>query len=211
MARTIPLLLLVLMAILPGCSEPGAVPYGRERRLTLPGQQAEVWAVAPAINLSGQNAVDPILQADLLYQQLQTVEGITALPVNRTAEVMLSLQIDQVRSAEDAALLCRMLGADALVVPTVTIYDPYDPPKLGASLAVFPAVATEDGSFAQVAGMFDAANGTVRDELVRYAHGRHEPTGPLGRREYLASAERYCGFVYYALLERLMGQVAVAD
>ncbi len=33
--------------------------------------------------------------------------------------------------------MCRLLGCDGLVIPTVTAYDPYDPPKFGASLQLF--------------------------------------------------------------------------
>jgi hypothetical protein len=52
--------------------------------------------------------------------------------------------------------------------------------------------------------MFDAANGTVRDSLLAYAMGRHDPIGPLGAKEYLVSMERYCGFVYHQLIGELI-------
>jgi hypothetical protein len=56
----------------------------------------------------------------------------------------------------------------------------------------------------QAVGMFDAANGTVRDRLKLYAAGRHEPAGPLGEKEYYVSMDRYCGFAYSELIEQLM-------
>src|ERR1700690_3306682 len=95
-------------------------PYGQEHRLALPGPQAQVWAVAPAINLSGHREVDAILQADLLFDELQQVRGVTAVPVNRVAQVYAGLNITQVESARQAALVCDLLHADALIVPTVT-------------------------------------------------------------------------------------------
>src|SRR5829696_2737110 len=125
-----------LLAItIAGCAsnEPN---YGTERQLALPGTKRQVWAVAPAVNLSGQR-VDSLLLADLAYQQLQQVDGITVIPVNRVAEVYAGLRIDQVTSAEQAEIVCEMLGADGLLIPTVTAYDPYDPPKVGASLQLF--------------------------------------------------------------------------
>lgn len=118
-------------------------PYGTERRLRLPAERQQVWAVAPAMNLSGQSGVDPLLQADLLYAQLQTVRGVVAIPVNRTAEVYAGLRIGHIQTPEQAAEVCAMLGADALVVPTVTLYDPYAPPKMGVALQIFAADGTQ--------------------------------------------------------------------
>lgn len=207
--------------------------YGREFVQSLPPKRREVWAVAPAINLSGQRGVDPLLQADLLFQQVQQVRGLTVVPVNRVAEVYVGLGIEQVQSAEQASLVCDLLGCDALVVPTVTAYDPYDPPKLGASLHLFarpgnyarpanvdprelarmaapPAdesmPAPRDAQFLQAVGMFDAANGTTRHALLAYASGRNDPLGPMGPKEYLASMDRYCGFVYAELTADLLKQ-----
>ena len=205
--------------------------YGQEFVRSLPPKRREVWAVAPAINLSGQQEVDPLLQADLLYQQVQQVRGLTVIPVNRVAEVYAGLGIEQVQSAEQAALVCDLLGCDALLVPTVTAFDPYDPPKLGASLHLFakpggyarPAdvdprelarraappldesiPGSRDAEFLQAVGMFDAANGTTRHALLAYASGRNDPLGPMGPREYLASMDRYCGFVYAELTADLL-------
>jgi hypothetical protein len=218
----------LLTAFLAGCESESK--YGTEHQLALPGTKRQVWAVAPAVNLSGQR-VDPLLQADLVYQQLQQVDGITVIPVNRVAEVYAGLRIDRVQSQEQAELVCGMLGADGLLIPTVTAYDPYDPPKLGASLQLFgkPAMprgkknvnprelarratpgegeplppATAD-QFIQVVGVFDAANGSVRDALLAYAKGRNDPGGPYGAKEYFVSMDRYGGFVYHVLIAEMM-------
>jgi hypothetical protein len=135
-----------------------------------------------------------------------------------------------VQSAEQASLVCEQLGCDALLVPTITIFDPYDPPKLGASLQLFrkgqtslppnvdvhelsrqaappPTMALpppKDAGFKQSVGMFDAANGSVRDKLSEYARGRNDPQGPMGQREYLMNMDRYSGFVYYQLILDLL-------
>jgi hypothetical protein len=212
-----------------GCAQPDP-QYGTERPPTSwPGHRRQVWAVAPAIELSGQRDVDPLLQADLVYQQLQEAQGITVVPVNRVVEVYASLRIDRVQSEDQAALVCDLLGCDALLVPTVTAFDPYNPPKLGASLQLF----AQPGSFArpasidvrelarraspdpnesmpsggrvfQVVGMYDAANGSVRQALLDYAAGRNDPMGPLGSKEYFVSMDRYCGFVYHKLIAELI-------
>lgn len=213
-----------------GCAgEPKDSPYGVERQLVSPLRKRQVWAVAPAVNLSGQEQVDVLLQGDLAYQQLQQVDGITAIPVNRVAQVYASLRIEQVQSPQQAQIVCNVLGCDGLIVPTVTAYDPYDPPKLGAAIQLFrrgaAAGRTEGVSpremarraspkrneplspepdFLQAVGMFDAASGSVREALMNYADGRKDPVGPLGAKEYLVSMDRYCGFVYHTLLSELL-------
>src|SRR5262249_49988416 len=132
---------------------------------------------------------------------------------------------------EQAALVCDLLGCDGLLVPTVTSYDPYVPPKMGASLQLLgkpsswarpasvdprelarqatpgeteslPAAAATavTENVVQSVGMFDSANGLVHEALLAYASGRHEPVGPMGAREYYASMDRYCGFVYHELI-----------
>jgi len=225
------LVVLVLCASsvgLNGCAEK-VPPYGTEKPLNWPGHKRQVWAVAPAVNLSGQKQVDPLLQGDLVYQQLQEVMGITAIPVNRVEEVYASLRIDKVQSEEQAQLVCDLLGCDALIVPTVTAFDPYNPPKFGASLQLFAQPGTfarpaavdvrdlarratpganesvpQHSSFFQAVGMYDAANGSVRQQLLDYAQGRQDPAGPLGSKEYFVSMDRYCGFAYSELIEQLI-------
>lgn len=219
---------------LAGCEQPPR-PYGTERQMFLPGERRQVWAVAPAVNLSGQKVVDPILQADLVYQQLQQVHGLTVVPVDRVVEVMAGMHVDRIQTADQAAVVCDLLGCDALVIATVTVYDPYDPPKFAGSLQVFNkpqeyvhpekvnlrelarspsetagdpmALPPPDTRFMQAVGMFDAANGTTRDALNDYALGRNDPTGPMGVREYVKNMDRYCGFAYSALAADLLRQL----
>ncbi|MFN4242396.1 MAG: hypothetical protein ACK4PI_04075 [Tepidisphaerales bacterium] len=124
--------------LLAGCGDTTAVrEYGRESQVVLALSRPHVWAVAPAVNLSGQPSVDPLLQADLVYQQLQQVQGLTVIPVDRVVEALTALGLNQVRTAEQAQAVCEVLGADALLIPTVTAWDPYDPPKMGATLSLF--------------------------------------------------------------------------
>ena len=156
------------------------------------------------------------------------------IPVNRVVEVFAALRIEQVRSEEEAKAVCEALGCDGLLVPTVTIYDPFAPPKLGASLTLMrrdhpgearkidarelvrqakesdemspgiPAMPEPSEAFVQVVGMYDAANGSVRDAVMAYAQGRNDPVGPYGAREYLVSMDRYCGFAYHELIANLL-------
>jgi hypothetical protein len=219
---------------LSGCShhEP---QYGVEAQVSLPGKKRQTWAIAPAVNLSGISDVDPLLQADLVYGQVQQIGGITVIPVNRVAEVYASLHIDRVESEDQAGVVCDLLGCDGLIVPTVTLYDPYNPPKFGAALQLFQRSAaarvaaanidprelarrgapsptdtllpTAATKFVQAVGIFDAANGSTREALWHYAEGRNDPIGPLGTKEYLVSMDRYCGFAYFKLSRELVDKL----
>jgi hypothetical protein len=202
--------------------------WGTEDPKFLLGTHRQIWAVAPAVNLSGMDSADPILQADLVYAQLQQVQGITVIPVDRVVAVYQALHLAKIQSEKQAVLVCNLLGCDGLVVPTVTQYDPYNPPKLGASLQLFlrpheaavgdqvdprelarqgaapnPALPT-GGNFIQAVGFYDAENGSVRDALTRYAKGRDDPNGAYRSHEYLVEMDRYCGFVYSELIDKLM-------
>ena len=213
-----------------GCETDKA--YGREKSLSVPGTRQRVWAVAPVVNLSGQRGVDPLLQADLVYQQLQTVNGLTVVPVDRVAQVYAAAGIEQVQSPEQAMAVIDALGCDGLIVTTVTQFDAYNPPKFAGAMQLFerptsrqntgpdpqqmlraatpgPETAMpRDNDFVQVVGMYDSANGSVREAVLRYAAGRHEPAGPMGVKEYFVSMDRYCGFAYYTLTESLLVRLA---
>jgi hypothetical protein len=218
----------VLGGMLVGGCKPATKPYGTEQQLYLPTTHRQIWAVAPAVNLSGQR-FDPLLQADLVYQQLQQVQGLTVIPVNRVVEVYAAMRIEKVESEDQAAVVCEQLGCDGLIVPSITIFDPYDPPKMGASLQLFgraqalsrqvavdprqlsrQASGSEGeplpapGVFVQSVGMFDSANGSVRDAVLQYAAGRHDPAGPYQAREYFVDMDRYGGFVYHQLIAELL-------
>jgi hypothetical protein len=207
-------------------------PYGVEEGLYLPAIQRQVWAVAPAINQSGVKEVDPFLQADLLYNQLQQVVGLTVIPVNRVADVYNAMRIDRIKSEEQAKIVCDLLGADAILIATVTMYDPYNPPKMGVSLtlisrgdyrvpgtvdprslarAAAPTTRNIDPTqdLMQVVEEFDASNGSVRNRLQNYAAGRNDPESPLGARIYLMEMDRYAQFVYHSLLSDLLRKPGV--
>lgn len=219
----LPALVLVMGA---GCaSKPPK--WGHEDQLSLPPGKQQVWAVAPVLDLSGQG-VDPILQADLVFEQVQQVKGLVVVPVNRVVEAMVQLGLTRISTPDEAAMVRHAVGADALVLVSITIYDPYNPPKVGASMQIFGGLPRGEGvdvmkltrqassdavgvnmspQIWQVAQLFDAANGTTRSQLRRYAAGRYDPTGPMQWREYLLSMDRYNGFVYHELTSKLLGRL----
>lgn len=104
--------------------------------------RAALWAVAPLHNETGVSVVDPLDVTDRLARQVHSVQGLDVIPVNRTLAAMRALGMADVASPADARRLAEALGADAIVVGTMTAWDPYNPPKIGLSLALF----ARDGS-----------------------------------------------------------------
>ena len=216
--------LLTAVASLAGCAE-HAVPYGRESINYAPRYGPRSVAVAPCVNLSGQSQPDALLQADLVYQELQQVRGLTAVPVNRVVQVMSGLGLRSIESTEQAWAICDAIGVDALLLPTITAFDPYDPPKFGGSMQLFVRKATTregkidprmlsrratggevqpgpaNADFIQEAEMFDAAAGSTRDRVEAYARGRSDPAGALGVKEYYLNMDKYAAFAWHALIE----------
>lgn len=78
-----------------------------------------------------------------------------------------------------------------------------------------PSGEPDDGSMPrnpnlmQAVGMFDAANGSVLQQVKIYAAGRYDPQSPMGDREYLLAMDRYCGFVYHQLIADLLNSPAL--
>lgn len=218
--------LLLAVGLLAGC-EAQPAPYGREDITFAPKYAPRSFAIAPAINLSGQRQPDPLLQADLVFNEFQQVRGITVVPVNRVVQAYAGLGLRQVESPEQAAQVCEAIGVDALVVPTITAFDSYDPPKMGASLQTFVRKSrngagqidvrqlgrssterlqsmSKNADFIQAAKLFDAAAGTTRIRVSEYARGRIDPTSPLGEREFYMNMDRYAAFVWHELIEETL-------
>ncbi|MFT3788606.1 MAG: hypothetical protein QM770_20945 [Tepidisphaeraceae bacterium] len=221
---------LLSLTLLSGCASDGN-KYPEEAYLVAPETGPRTIAIAPVINLSGQKQPDPLVEADIVFQQMQEVKGVTVVPVNRTVETFVALKMRQVESAEQAFIVCDALGVDALLVPTITGYDPYSPPKMIASLQLFVRRSysrpkgvdvheltrratpgemeslPRNADFIQAAGAYDAANGSVRAQLAQYTRGRVDPLGPMGEREYLMHMDRYAQFVWHELIGDLLRQM----
>jgi len=220
---------LAFAAICAGCdSGPKLEPHAS---LASPYVHGRLWAVAPLRNESGVSRVDGARMADAFAQQVQLVSGIDCLPVNRVLLVMDTLNIREVTTPAQAESVRRALHVDGLIVGTITEYDPYRPPKLGAAIQLFssddddivssidpvalsrsarepaaPAARRGHLPTAQAAGMFDATDHEVLYALGAYARGRTEPDSAYGPDIYLVSMEMYTQFVAHELLARLLQQ-----
>jgi hypothetical protein len=142
MVRTIRITLALLTAAaFSGCSfftgEQKAIPPPIELSVATPYQVVRTLAIAPAINLTGSRDFDPLVVSDILYAEMQQVQGLNVMPLNKTLIVMQKLQMRSLERAEDVQRLAEALGADGVVVPAVTAYDPYNPPTIGMILQLY--------------------------------------------------------------------------
>jgi hypothetical protein len=56
----------------------------------------------------------------------------------------------------------------------------------------------------QAVGMFDGANGTVRERVASFAVGRENPNGPLASTEHYVVMDEFCGFAWHELTRELV-------
>lgn len=96
-----------------------------------------LWAVVPLRNESGTTVVDPYQVSDKVVAAASQVRGVRCLPMNRTIAGMRAMELVELTSPEQAQKLATLLGADGIIVGSITSYDPYNPPKLGLALALY--------------------------------------------------------------------------
>lgn len=185
---------------------------------------AAVLAVAPLANESGVT-IDPATRAEVsddLVAALNQVEGWAAVPLDRTLGAMAQLGLAEVRSEADARRLIATIGVDAIVVGTITQWNPYDPPRFGANLLLVgdrdrlrssmdpqslygrtgdgATAAVDDGgrvdTVTDLVVDFDAVDHGTRRLLRDYAEARADVTGGFdpAERYYLMVHHRYLQF-----------------
>ena len=218
-----------------GCAKPKPVS------LTSPWMpRQQVWAIAPLANESGVSHVDRLAITDGLVLEAASIRGVDVLPLNRTLETMLSLNIglDGIPNEEEYRELCQVLNADAILVGTIIAYDPYQPLRFGSSLQLIrneagPSVARIDpralsmslggASEAvmrapeptrpiQSSGIFDTQNHDVLARMTSYSTGRS--THDLARGDlglYHLDMDDYAEFVFHQLLERLLREASYVE
>lgn len=187
-------------------------------------------AVAPALNQSGSTDFDANRFADLMAGELSYADGISVIPVSRVLGVLAAQRMEAVESPAHALEIVRALGADAILVFSVTQYDPYDPPSIGitaqlygtrpgssggtvepvalsrqAALAASSPRRAARGLIGQTQGVFDAASDWVVRDIRHYAACRHGQRSPYGWRKYVVSQQHFIRYCCYATITRLIG------
>lgn len=201
--------------------------------LKAPYLTERVWAVVPFANESGVSGVDGSMVADRFISEIEQVDGLRCLPLNRTLAAMKSLGMTGIRDLQQTSTLMRTLQVDGLVLGTVTDWDPYKPLRFGAAIEVISAaegadrkpidlkeltMPTADGTSAgsaklkaevsQGSRLFDARNHETLDELDRYARGRFDPNSALGAQAYETRIDLFIRFSAYVLTRDLLEQEA---
>ncbi len=224
------LTVVVVVALLPmilvtgGCSNgPTPSPYPK----------AYSMAIVPFRNLSGSQDLSMITITDMFYSELQQVPGqLQVMPNNRVLSALSSMGLENVHNPEEVMMLADTLGVDAVVVGSVTQYDPYRPPKMGMIVQLYireqrdaekqlaninpGEIARMGNSFNMPAGMpmkpraevvriFDAGKTEVIDRVKKYHRGRDADPSPSGWEKCLTSTI-YPSFVCHEMIDELLAQ-----
>jgi len=202
--------------------------------LKAPYPAERVWAVAPFANESGVSGVDGAMVADRFVSEIEQVDGIRCLPLNRTLAAMKSLGMNGIRDLQQASTLMRTLQVDGLVLGTVTEWDPYRPLRFGAAIEVISAAEGADrkpidlkeltmptaesggrggaqqakAEVSQGSRVFDARSNETLTELERYARGRFDPDSALGAEAYETRMDLFTRFGAFVLTRDLLEQEA---
>jgi hypothetical protein len=199
--------------------------------LVAPYESEQLWAVVPPANESGVSVVDTAAVADEITRSIDEIRGVHALPVNRVLQAMRQLQLHGVATTGDVHALLNQLGADGLVVGSVTVWDPYPPPTMGLALQLFTRTPLSQPSMdhpeeitrvtsgeialgqlgspalvAQAASIFDARDQVTRASVEAFAASRHEKDSAYGTEVYLVSMDLFTQFVSHRLVRDLFHQ-----
>lgn len=186
-------------------------------------------AVAPALNQSGSTDFDSDRLADLMASEFAHARGVNVIPVSRVLGVLATQGAEQIRSAAHAMEVARLVGADALLVFSVTEYDPYDPPRIGIAAQLYgswpgqrgqrvdPVALTRStgsapgglpprrrGLLSQHQRVYDASHDAVVQAIRRYARRRDADESPFGWRKYIVSQQDYFRFCAHETIRNLL-------
>ncbi len=216
----------LVAVLIGGCASQEKLAPPVEHRSPWAGERT--WAVVPLANESGVSAVDTLGISDDFVAEVEAVEGLRCIPLNRSITGLRSLGLAQIRSDAEARALLRVLQVDGLVVGSITAYDPYKPMTLGIAAQVYtvdtPAPTATDvgeltmavrergnadrsrtGPAAQASRVYDARNHDVLERIGRYAAGRHDPKSGLRESLYVNSMDAYGRFVAFEVVGSLVG------
>ncbi len=130
-------LLAAIAILLPACSSVTKAWPDNPLNLNAPYSATPTWAVAPLTNESGVSTIDELRISDRLVEEIRQAKGVSAVPLNRTIAAMRTLGLPAINTREDAAELANHMGVNAVLVGSITAWNPYEPPELGISLALF--------------------------------------------------------------------------
>ncbi len=219
----LPVLLAGLVLLGTGCSQNAR---DTSLRLTPP----RVVVVAPVLNLSDSQDIDPLKITDWVASEFQSFSGVTVVPVNRVLAELALWGQTAIQTPADAKELARAFDADATVVVAITEYDPYDPPVVGLVMQWYglrsPAQRTDfdpvaasryaadpshelsaeptDAPRWQVQRVFNAADERLLDRIRDFAAERAGHQSPYGWRKYTKSQEAYVRYCSWEVIRSIL-------
>ncbi len=203
-------------------------------RLVSPYPNPKTVVVTPVLNYSGTENIDMLKVTDIFFSELQQVSGFSVVPVNRTLAEMLKMGIVQIRTPQEVHKLGKALGADMVIVPAITEYNPYYPPIVGVAVQLYvmgegSARLGKLNSFdpkdferspypiklgadtpsdilpiLQVQRIFNARQREVYQAVREFAKARASDISAYGWKVYLKSQEHYLRFVWYQTTQILL-------
>jgi len=153
------LVVLGLVGLQSGCH---ILPQRLDRpHLHNPFPQLKKVAVVPFFNQSGFPRINGAEVANSYRHQLQQIRGFEVVPVG-VVDQYLSRNPIPVNQMPDFQQLARDLGVDAVVVGSITDYDPYYPPKMGLAVRWYAA----NSGFHPIPPGYGLPWGTAEEEYI---------------------------------------------
>ena len=206
---------------------------GTKRIYYNPAPKPRTMAVTPFLNQSGSDFIDVMAMTDEFYFELQQVEGLVVVPVDRVLSELASLGLTKgIKSPDEAMALAEALEIDAVVAGAVTRYDPYYPPKLGITVQLYarqdskvdqPAHHINPGDMARagttfrlsstrplqaragITKVFDADQEQVVERIKEYAQNRAGLDRPTKWKTYI-TRRNFLRFVSHEVIGELLAQ-----
>ena len=221
----------LVMTLLWAMSLAGCVETRHEIQLSNPYSKLTTVAVVPTLNFSGTGNLDTLKVTDILYSELQQVEGFAVIPVNRILAQMSKDGISTVENAQQALKLASELGAEIIIVSAITEYNPYYPPIVGIAVQLYgfqddpvlvntidPVAMARSASPLklnlkvdrkywpknQVQRIYNSRDKRIRKKVKRFAKARGTQQSPYQWELYLRSQEYYLRFVCYQTIRELL-------
>jgi hypothetical protein len=148
----------VMLASIAGCS---LWEVTHQPVIHNPFPQLHRVAVAPFFNQSDEPTVDGHEFALAYFAELQATPGFEVVPVNVVEDTIVAHQVD-LSNAGEARRLAVILGVDAVVIGSVTDFNPYYPPRCGIRVEWYAA----NPGFHEIPPGYGLPWGTPEEEFI---------------------------------------------
>lgn len=218
MKRGVALVLVGLVVLTSGCGHIRSSKY--DAYPGNPFQDVKTVAVFPFVNETPAQ-VDGMEFAEIFSTELVKFPGFKVIRPNIVAARAME-QNAKLDSVSDLLKFGRTLKADAVIVASITDFDPYRPPRIALSIQMFRVehsstardintmvqsatwshrpmqLRNEDAPYviAATEEVYDSHNSSVRDEVQAYADSQNmDDYGYINGTQFLAITTRYMQFV----------------